>query len=211
MNKLLVGIVTLIILIVTFLSFNNSSEEIKNPLQNDSKVPQYEKSKIINKEKNNNKVERNNVKTEKTAKNNIKNDTENCKNNFNQNIVKNKITEIHKNNKNRYKDELVFDGKKFNDFVDKNNLEEITSVNENIKIYAKNLPVRNDFTPPMPPVLIRVKFNKKTEVVPLNSNLLNSNKKIYIANKNQNDKKIEVKEINIKDISSFMPPTIGQN
>jgi hypothetical protein len=203
MNKLLISIFVIVMLIIFFV-FNSSNEEIKNPVEESVKIGKKSSvnDKFITEMKENNNITKHS-KIKKIVKENNKIEKNN-----------NKTTRYYANNNlNNTKNKgFIFDEKEFDDFVDKNNLEEVDSVNENIKIYAKNLPVKNNFAPPMPPVLIKVKFNKSTKVIPLDSNVISTNKKLYVVNEKSDDpKKIELKEIDTKDLSSFTPPAIGQN
>lgn len=106
-------------------------------------------------------------------------------------------------------DSLNEKSQKITAFIDNNNLQSIQSVGD-VEIFAKNPPQESQFAPPMPPTLIKVNFKDKSELVPLNSNLVNSNKKLYVVEKN-GDKYSEIKEIDTKKLTSFTPPTIGQN
>jgi hypothetical protein len=199
MKKILIGSGIAVIIIGAFLLFSDSNSEVKNPLQSSQPISQ-KKKEIKNNEIITNTVAKININEskEKTTKNKYSN-SENQANN-----VANNNSYFDKEN-----NEYVFDKKSFDNFADNNNLEEVGNIDDNTKIYAKNPPVRNDFAPPMPPVLIKVKFKNDTKIVPLNSNIANANKKIYVAKKSDN--KVEVKEIDTKDISSFAPPAIGQN
>ena len=99
--------------------------------------------------------------------------------------------------------------KKITNFIENNNLESIQNIGD-VEIYAKNPPVKSEFAPPSPPTLIKVDFKDKNEIIPLNSDLINSNKKIYVVKKN-GDKYSGIKEIDTKKLTSFTPPSIGQN
>ncbi len=95
-------------------------------------------------------------------------------------------------------------------FIQNHNLQDIKDLPQGISIYAQNPPQKNEFTPPSPPTLIKVKFKDGSSIIPLNSNLINDNKKIYVVKK-QNDKFVEIKTIDTKKLKSFTPPVIGQN
>jgi hypothetical protein len=211
-NKILIYIAGILIIIGFFFIFNDSDSEIKNPIQEANKVSEkISKQDVSTNELIKNKDSFNKIVNKKTK--NRENEVE-ITNNYQ--ISDNDNNQVTNNNKslknydNEY-NEFIFNKKEFDNFVDENNLEEIKNIDNNTKIYAKNSPVKNDFAPPMPPVLIKVKFREKNKIIPINSNLITSNKKIYVVNENTNNKKIEVKEIDTKNISSFMPPAIGQN
>jgi hypothetical protein len=212
-NKILVGIGSILIIIGLFFFFNNSGSEIKNPLQENNQFSEKTSKPKITKNlefTENKSLFKDNFVNKKTK--NIKNETKIDEKNYQKNSnVNNQITNNDKSLNNFKNNEFVFDEKGFNNFVYENNLEEVENIDNHVKIYTKNLPVKNDFAPPMPPVLIKVKFKEKTKIIPVNSNLITSNKKIYIVNENNNEKKVEVKKIDTKDIFSFTPPMIGQN
>ena len=105
-------------------------------------------------------------------------------------------------------DNLNEESQKITAFIDNNNLQSIQNVGD-VEIFAKNPPQESQFAPPMPPTLIKVNFKDKSELVPLNSNLVNSNKKLYVVEKN-GDKYSEIKEVDTKKLNSFTPPSIGQ-
>lgn len=94
-------------------------------------------------------------------------------------------------------------------FIQNNNLQSIQNIG-NVEIFANNPPQKSEFAPPSPPVLIKLKFKDKSEIIPLNSNLINANKKVYIVEKKDN-KYSQIKEIDTKKLTSFTPPSIGQN
>lgn len=210
-NKILVGIGSILIIIGLFFFFNNSGSEIKNPLQENNQFSEKTSKPKITKNlefTENKSLFKDNFVNKKTK--NIKNETKIDEKNYQKNSnVNNQITNNDKSLNNFKNNEFIFDEKSFNNFADENNLEEVGSIDENTKIYAKNLPVRNEFAPPMPPLLVKLNFKKETKVIPLKSGLVNANKKIYITNKN--GKKIEVKEIDTNKLTSFAPPAIGQN
>jgi hypothetical protein len=194
-NKILISVGGIVLVLWAFLIFSSPNSEIKNPLEEKNiNIPKPTLKTGNNKEEKKVFVEKKEIK-----KNITQNKSEG--NNFN----------VHNNagNYDRKNNEFIFDEKSFNNFADENNLEEVGSIDENTKIYAKNLPVRNEFAPPMPPLLVKLNFKKETKVIPLKSGLVNANKKIYITNKN--GKKIEVKEIDTNKLTSFAPPAIGQN
>jgi len=170
----------------------NSSEEIKNPLNENSvsntvhknmekpvyKSQQVETKKVVLNEKKQSipKPNTNNIKPEKTT------------------FVNNEIETK----------------QKIENYLSQNNLVKVSSVDDKkIKIYAKNTPQKNDFAPPMPPVFVKLKFKNSEDIVAIKANLINSNKKLYVV-KNEG-KGVQIKEINTKDMTSFTPPSIGQN
>jgi hypothetical protein len=199
-NKILIGVNGLVVIVGIFLLFNGTENELKNPLKEEV-LKKYNK---IEKKTNKNINEKKEMKKKCISTQNDKNENKIIKSaNSNGNL-----TQSYDKENNEY----FISEKEFDNFVDENNLNEIQSIDDDIKIFAKNLPIKNDeVVPPTPPVLIKVKFKEKTEIVYLNSNLVNANKKIYVAKKNENNKKVEVKEIDTKDLSSFVPPVIGQN
>jgi hypothetical protein len=201
-NKILIGSGVAIVIVGAFLLFSNSNSEVKNPLQSSqsANISKINKKNVVESEKIIHNKAISNKKNINTKK--IKSDEKQV-----DNLVENGNNFSFDKEKNEY----IFNEKSFDNFADENNLEEVGSVDDNTKIYAKNPPIKNDFAPPMPPILIKVKFKEDTKIVPLNSNLVNANKKIYVAKKNENNKKVEVKEIDTKTISSFTPPAIGQN
>jgi len=100
--------------------------------------------------------------------------------------------------------------KEIENYLSQNNLVEVSSVDDKkIKIYAKNPPQKNDFAPPMPPVFVKLKFKNSEDIVAVNANLISSNKKLYVVK--DEGKGAQIKEINTKDMTSFTPPSIGQN
>lgn len=107
------------------------------------------------------------------------------------------------------KESLKQTSQKIATFIGNNNLRSVQSVG-NVEIFASNPPQKSEFAPPSPPTLIKLKFKDKSEVIPLNSNLINANKKIYAVEKN-GDKYSGIKEIDTKKLTSFTPPSIGQN
>lgn len=194
MNNKFVYFIGVIIVIAGVYSLVSQDENISNPL------------------------EKKEVSTKKPYKTNIKNNInltkeEKIKNKQVVTIVNNKnyknidknIQEIKRNNIKTY----ITTSKKIENFIENNNLNSIQKIG-NIEIYAKNFPQKNEFTPPMPPTLIKVKFKNKAEIVPLNSNLIRANKKIYVIQK-KDDKFANIKEIDTKKLISFTPPAIGQN
>ena len=98
---------------------------------------------------------------------------------------------------------------KIEEFIANNNLQSINEVGD-MEIFASNPPRRDEFAPPMPPVMIKLKFKDKEEILPLNADLVNSNKEIYIVRK-EGDEYKEIKAIDTKKLKSFTPPSIGQN
>jgi len=187
MNKVFIGIVLGIVLFIGFFIFNSYENEFKNPFE--EKKEETKQIKHLEK-----------IETDKKQNKNIKEaNTQNNK------IYKDKYKKENKRN-----NEIILNKSEFSDFLQKNDLEEIKSLDNNIKIYAKSLPEENQFAPPMPPILVKLKFKENSEVVPLNSNLINLNKKIYVVKK-KNDKYFEVKEIDTNKLTSFTPPSIGQN
>ena len=98
---------------------------------------------------------------------------------------------------------------KIEEFIANNNLQSINEVGD-MEIFASNPPRRDEFAPPMPPVMIKLKFKDKEEILPLNADLVNSNKEIYVVRKSGDEYK-EIKAIDTKKLKSFTPPSIGQN
>jgi hypothetical protein len=181
MNRFIIFFVIILGIGVYFLF--NSSEEIKNPL-NDSQNSQ----KVLS----NSFVSENNKIDNKLMSNNFKNNTSNLKDNT---PYKNGIKSKDIDTKSTKKD--------IEQFIEENNLVLVSS-NKDIKIYAKDRPVKDEFAPPMPPVFIKVKFKDKEDIISLDPNLIKSNEKIYIINKS------EIKDINTKNIFIYMPPSVGQ-
>ena len=171
----------------------NPSESVNNPLKEDKKSQKQVVSKIDEKE-----INHNFVKNESKPKM-INNNSDNIKP---KNLKKENINHLVN------KDSLKI-SKKISNFIQNNNLESIQNI-EDVEIYAKNPPVKNEFAPPSPPTLIKLKFKDKNEIIPLNSDLINSNKKIYVVEK-KDDKYKDIKEIDTKKLISFTPPSIGQN
>ena len=171
----------------------NPSESVNNPLKEDKKSQRQVVSKIDKKE-----INHNFVKNESKPKM-INNNSDNIKP---KNLKKENINHLVN------KDSLKI-SKKISNFIQNNNLEAIQNIGD-VEIYAKNPPVKNEFAPPSPPTLIKLKFKDKNEIIPLNSDLINSNKKIYVVEK-KDDKYKDIKEIDTKKLTSFTPPSIGQN
>ena len=96
---------------------------------------------------------------------------------------------------------------KIEKFIADNNLKSINRVGD-MEIFAPNFPTRSEFAPPMPPVMVKLKFKNKEEILPLNADLVNSNKEIYIVRK-EGDEYKEIKAIDTKKLKSFTPPSIG--
>jgi hypothetical protein len=153
-NKILIGSGIIILVVAAFFIFDNSDNEIKNPLK--------EQAVNIgnNIKQNNNFINGKNVNKEvsiKTKENKkvTKNDTIEVENNENFNKGNSNLA----GNYNPENNEYIFNEKEFENFAYKNNLEEIEDLDNDVKIFAKHVPVKSDFAPPMPPVLIKVKFN----------------------------------------------------
>ena len=107
------------------------------------------------------------------------------------------------------KESLKQTSQKIATFIGNNNLKSVQSAG-NVEIFVSNPPQKSEFAPPSPPTLIKLKFKDKSEVIPLNSNLINANKKVYVVEKKDN-KYTQIKEIDTKKLTSFTPPSIGQN
>ena len=174
-----------IILLLTGIYFFNSTNNINNPLQN--------QTSIIN-----TKHSLNTTKTNKQKE-------------INKNITNNKTTkEISQNeyyNKPHLREEIY--SKKISNFIKNNNLQPVQKIKD-VEIFVKNSPIKSEFTPPSPPTLIKVVFKNNSIIIPLNSSLINTNKTIYIIKK-QKDKYTSIKKIDTENLKSFIPPQIGQN
>jgi len=164
MNRIVV-LVSIIIGIVGAYFLFNSSEEVKNPLNDTS----YHQSNSLPKK----------IKKDSSqqihSKTNLNNEDIKAKRNE-------KLTKVNE------------DSQKVEKFIEEKNLILVSSKDKDIKIYAKNPPTQDDFAPPMPPVFIKVKFKNKEDVISLNSDLIKANKKIYVINKSE-IKEINTKDI----------------
>jgi len=190
--KRLAAIVGGVIVLVGVYFLFNSSEEVKNPLNEPSN------SNTVYKNKQKPVYTPQQVETKKIALNEKK-----------QYIPKPDTKNI-KPEKTTFVNNEIETKKKIENYLSQNNLVEVSSVNDKkIKIYAKNPPQKDDFAPPMPPVFVKLKFKNGENIIAVNSNLIHSNKKLYVV-KNEG-KNVQIKEINTKDMTSFTPPAIGQN
>ena len=197
-NKYLYIIGGVIVVGIAYLVLN-SSEEVANPLNekiNEKKV-ENKSVKINDSLHSENSIKINKVQKIEKEKVEIEDNFDNVK--VSNNSKTESTTFVMNSNS----------SKKIETFIEENNLKPIQKVGD-VEIFAKNFPQKNDFAPPMPPTLIKVRFKDKSEVIPLNTNLINANRKIYVVKKDNNEYK-EIKEIDTKKLTSFTPPSIGQN
>ena len=200
MNNKVLYVVGGIIAIVGIYFLISPNESISNPLNDNKNLSNNHLKKNIEKSL----VKIDNTKNDKKVlQNEIKSiDNDNLSNDL---VKSNENFKIEESNSKTF----VNIDKKISKFIDDNNLQPIQKLKD-IEIFAKNLPKKNEFAPPMPPTLVKVKFKSKSEIIPLNSDLINSNRKIYVVKK-EGDKYSEIKEIDTKKLTSFTPPAIGQN
>ena len=202
MNNKLIYIIGGILVIGGIYLFLNSNESVSNPL--DEKVSENNKN-VVYKE-NEKKIKISQEYKENTSFNkNISEINKNQINHINNNVVLQEV-EVKRDNVNTF---VSNENKKISKFIDENDLNPVEKVGD-VEIFAKNPPQKNEFAPPMPPTLIKVKFKNSSKIIPLKSDLINSNKKIYVVKK-EGDKYSEIKAIDTKKLTSFTPPSIGQN
>jgi len=170
----------------------NSSEEVKNPLNEN--IPSNTVHKNI----------------EKPVYKPQKVETKKVVSNEKRQYIPKPNTENVKTQKTAFTNNEIRPKKEIENYLSRNNLVEVSSIDDKkIQIYAKNPPQKNDFAPPMPPVFVKLKFKNSEDIVAVNANLINSNKKLYVVK--DEGKGAQIKEINTKDMTSFTPPSIGQN
>jgi len=170
----------------------NSSEEVKNPLNEN--IPSNTVHKNI----------------EKPVYKPQKVETKKVVSNEKRQYIPKPNTENVKTQKSAFINNEIRPKKEIENYLSRNNLVKVSSIDDKkIQIYAKNPPQKNDFAPPMPPVFVKLKFKNSEDIVAVNANLINSNKKLYVVK--DEGKGAQIKEINTKDMTSFTPPSIGQN
>jgi len=91
------------------------------------------------------------------------------------------------------------------------------TVNKNVAVYVKNPPKKqSDFMPPALPTIINVKFNNKTVPIVIDSNIIQTNKELFVE-QNGNIVKVNLEnqteqtQDTDKNIKILTPPSIGQN